>query len=194
MQSSLAVSSLLLDTDQQKGTGNSPSSPSHPGYLGFSISHQKPIPRNNTGNTSHETDLLRHFRYHVGPWIDTGDSNCAFGVQVLLLSRSNRSLQSAILALSAGQRLHMPLPPSEDVHNILRFRKEATENLTLQPDLVRCAGQALLLLQEVLPAGLQRWRDLIMPQIEPLGALIAPTALNEELGEALFWLYFRLGK
>lgn len=188
-QPTLAVSGLLLGTDQEKIS----ISPSNEEYLGFSISHPNPHIKPATATSCHETDLLRHFRYHVGPWIDTGDCNSAFGVQVLLRSRLNRPLQSAILALSAGQRSLLSRTPSDDAHSLLRLRKEATESLALQPDLVGRAGQTLLLLQEILPAGLQGWRDLILPQIESSTTLIPPSALTEELGAALFWLHLRLG-
>ncbi|KAJ5183779.1 hypothetical protein N7492_001395 [Penicillium capsulatum] len=183
-QPTLPVSSVLL-TGQEKIS----SSPSNEGYLGFSISHPKLNHKPVTANSCHETDLLRYFRYHVGPWIDTGDSNSAFGVQVLLRSRLNRPLQSAILALSAGQRSLSSCPLAEDIHSLLRFRKEAMDSLALQPDPVGRAGQALLLIQEILPAGLEKWRDLILPQIDAVTSL---TALTEELDEALFWLYLRL--
>lgn len=188
-QPTQAVSGLLLGTNQEKIS----SSLSNEGYLGSSISHRKLNSKPATPGSCQETDLLRHFRYHIGPWIDTGDCNSAFGVQVLLRSRLNRPLQSAILALSAGQRSLLSRTPSEDVHSLLRFRKEATESLVLQPDLVGRAGQTLLLLQEILPAGLQGWRDLIRPHIESSIAVISPTVLTEEPGAALFWLHLRLG-
>lgn len=188
-QENLETTGLLLGTDQ-KGISTSPA---NEGSLGFSIRHQKHNSKQNTANNCRETDVLRHFRYHVGPWIDTGDSNSGFGVQVLLRSRLNRPLQSAVLALSAGQMSLFSQPLSEDVHSLMRFRKEVMDSLALQPDLVGRAGQTLLLLQELLPVGLQRWRDLISPHIDSSFSLISPEVLAEELGESLFWLQFRLG-
>ncbi|KAJ5765755.1 hypothetical protein N7520_005314 [Penicillium odoratum] len=164
---------------------------SYHGHLGFAGSYRRLV-RTPPENTSYETDLLRHFRYHVGPWMDTGDSNCALGVQVLLLSRSNRPLQSAILALSAGQRSLLSLTHTEDVMNMLRFRKEAEESLALRPELERHVGNVLLLVQELLPSGLHQWRNLILPQFEHPRGFISPLDLAEELGESLFWFYFRL--
>ncbi|OQD89053.1 hypothetical protein PENANT_c003G00081 [Penicillium antarcticum] len=113
-------------------------------------------------NGNQETDLLRHFRYYVGPWIDTGDPELPFGLQVLLLSRTNRALQAAVLSLSAGQRLLLPLATSEDVESSRRFRRKAKESLAVEPDLARNAGQTLLMLQDVLPAGPQQWRNILM--------------------------------
>ena len=146
-----------------------------------------------TAGSSYETDLLRHFRYHVGPWIDTGDSNYGLGVQVLLLSRSNRALQSAVLAVSAGHRSLLPLNHIEDIRSSLRFLKEVKENLALQPKLINDAGELLILLQELLPSGLQQWRSLIYSRVENGGGFMSPIDLAQELGEAVFWLYFRLG-
>ncbi|KAJ6015300.1 hypothetical protein N7540_009891 [Penicillium herquei] len=178
---------MLLNTEEQRV-----SIPYH-GYLGFAASYQRLAYRPTPTNASYETDLLRHFRYHVGPWIDTGDSNCALGVQVLLLSRTNRSLQSAILALSAGQRSLISLLNSDGIEYLLRFRKEAEEvGISPQTDLEGHAGKALLLLQELLPAGLKQWRSIIAPRVECPGGFISPTDLAQELGDALFWLYFRL--
>lgn len=144
-------------------------------------------------SSNHETDLLRHFRYHIGPWIDVGDPDCALGIQVLLLSRTNRPLQAAILALSASQRPLIAVPSHiEDLDSSLRFRGEAEDSLDLESESIGHAGRALLLLQDLLPTGLQDWRNLLSPHIEPLGCLVHPAALEEELGEGIFWLHFRL--
>ncbi|KAJ5719947.1 hypothetical protein N7493_006825 [Penicillium malachiteum] len=178
---------MLLNTEEQRV-----SLPYH-GYLGFAASYQRIVHRPTSANASYETDLLRHFRYNVGPWMDTGDSNCALGVQVLLLSRTNRSLQSSILALSAGQRSLTSLVIRDDIASILRFRKEAEDHeISPQTDLERHAGKALLLLKELLPAGIKQWRSIIAPRVEFPGGFILPNHLTQELGEALFWLYFRL--
>lgn len=142
---------------------------------------------------NHETDLLRHFRYHVGPWIDTGDPELPFGLQVLLLSRTNRALQAAVLALAAGQRLVVTTPNSKDLESTQKFRKEAEESLTLEYDLTRYAGHALLMLQDALPTGPQQWRSLLVDRIEHISDF-ASRAVGEEVGDALLWLYFRLGK
>ncbi|KAL2697471.1 hypothetical protein AAEP93_011375 [Penicillium crustosum] len=142
------------------------------------------------GCGNHETDLLRHFRYHVGPWIDTGDPELPFGLQVLLLSRTNRALQAAVLALAAAQRLLVATPTSKDLESSQQFRKEAEESLTLEYDLARYAGHALLMLQDALPAGPQQWRSLLIPRIEHISNF-ASRAVGEEVGDALFWLYFR---
>ncbi|KAJ5680047.1 hypothetical protein N7536_011186 [Penicillium majusculum] len=142
-------------------------------------------------NGNHETDLLRHFRYHVGPWIDTGDPELPFGLQVLLLSRANRALQAAVLALAAGQRLLVATPNTKDLESSQQFRKEAEESLPLEYDLARYAGHTLLMLQDALPAGPQQWRSLLIPRIEHISNF-ASRAVGEEVGDALFWLYFRL--
>ncbi|KAJ5622503.1 hypothetical protein N7528_005735 [Penicillium herquei] len=179
---------MLLNTEEQQRV----SIPYH-GNLGFAASYQRLVHRPSPTNTSYETDLLRHFRYHVGPWMDTGDSNCALGVQVLLLSRTNRSLQAAVLALSAGQRSLISLTNSDDIESILRFREEAEEEeISPQKDLERHAGRALLLLQELLPAGIKQWRSIFAPRVEYPGEFITPIDLTQELGDALFWLYFRI--
>ncbi|KAJ5547257.1 hypothetical protein N7494_004842 [Penicillium frequentans] len=185
-----AESELTADTDMLLEEPRA--SVAYHGHLGFAASYQRLVHRPSKENTSYQTDLLRHFRYHVGPWMDTGDSNCALGVRVLLLSRSNRPLQCAILALSAGQRSLLSLTHSEDIVNMLRFRKEAEENMTLQPELERRVGEVLLMVQEILPSGLQQWRNLILPQIEHPRGFMSPLDLAQELGESLFWLYFRL--
>jgi hypothetical protein len=112
---------------------------------------------------------------------------------VLLLSRTNRALQAAVLSLSAGQRLLLPLATGEDSQSSQRFRKEAKESLAMESDLARYAGQTLLMLQEILPAGPQHWRDIVMRSIEQGCDFSSQTGLGEEVGEALLWLYFRIG-
>lgn len=144
-------------------------------------------------SSNQETDLLRHFRYQVGPWIDTGDPDLPFGLQVLLLSRTNRALQAAILAVSAQQRLLMSITNSLDLDNSANFRKEAEGSLAFESDLARHAGQALIMLHDVLPSGPQRWRSLLVHRIEHACDFASHTGQGEEVGEALLWLYFRLG-
>ncbi|CAI7661965.1 unnamed protein product [Penicillium palitans] len=162
-------------------------------YSGYrSVARNRTVEqRVSLANGSHETDLLRHFRYHVGPWIDTGDPELPFGLQVLLLSRTNRALQAAVLALAAGQRLLVATPTSKDLESSQQFRKEAEESLALEYDLPRYAGHTLLMLQDALPAGPQQWRSLLIPRIEHISDF-ASRAVGEEVGDALFWLYFRL--
>ncbi|CAI7590836.1 unnamed protein product [Penicillium glandicola] len=162
-------------------------------YFGYrsATSNRRVEQRGVLTSGSHETDLLRHFRYHVGPWIDTGDPELPFGLQVLLLSRTNRALQAAILALSAGQRLLVASPNSKDLESSQKFRKEAEESLALEYDLARYAGHTLLMFQDVLPAGPQQWRNLLVHRIEHISDF-ASRAVGEELGDALLWLYFRL--
>lgn len=144
--------------------------------------------------SNYETDLLRHFRYSVSPWIDVGDPYCAFGVQALLLSRSNRPLQAAILALSASQRQLLGVgSPSQDIGGSIRFRKEAEETLSAETDMLRRTGQALLLLQDILPSGAQQWRDKLQSHVEA-GGIVMPTTMDEEMCEESFWLHFRLGQ
>ncbi|KXG52122.1 uncharacterized protein PGRI_084060 [Penicillium griseofulvum] len=162
-------------------------------YFGYrSVTSDRTVDRRGTlTNGTHETDLLRHFRYHVGPWIDTGDPELPFGLQVLLLSRTNRALQAAVLALSAGQRLLVTSPNSKDLESNQQFRKEAEESLALEYDLARYAGYTLLLLQDALPAGPQQWRSLLVHKIEHISDF-ASRAVGEEVGDALLWLCFRL--
>ncbi|KAG2416047.1 hypothetical protein HFD88_007239 [Aspergillus terreus] len=156
---------------------------------GSQSSRRGPIPENS--NT--EIDLLRHFRYHIGPWIDLGDPDCALGVQTVLLSRTHRPLQAAILALSSSQRaLLAQSKRDEDIVRSRHFRKAAEEILVL-PGLTGHAGRALILIQELLPLGLRQWRDYLTPQLCPFGkTLPSPTALSEALGDAVFWFLFRL--
>ncbi|KAJ5936280.1 hypothetical protein N7454_005578 [Penicillium verhagenii] len=166
--------------------------PTCEGHLGFALRYQRLAQCPTKENTSYETDLLRHFRYRVGPWMDTGDSNCALGVQVLLLSRSSRPLQCAILALSAGHRSLLSSAHSDDTVNMLRFRREE-QALTYNLELERHIASALLLLQEILPSGLQHWRDIISPHINHPHGFISPLDLVQEVGNSLFWFYFKLG-
>ena len=156
----------------------------------YSLLPRKPI----SVISNYETDLLRHFRYSVGPWIDVGDPFCAFGVQALLLSRSNRPLQAAILALSASQRQLLGQQAQiQDLDGSVRFRKQAEESLTSETEMLRRTGQALLLLQSILPLGIQQWRNMMEDHLDS-GVLVVPDIMKNEMGEELFWLYFRLGK
>jgi hypothetical protein len=164
------------------------------GYPRSAASAQTSARRGLFVNSNPETDLLRHFRYHVGPWIDTGDPELPFGLQVLLLCRSNRALQAAVLAVSAGQRQLMSLSNGSDLEHSQNFRKEAEGSLAFESDLARHAGQTLLMLQDALPAGPQQWRSLLVHKIEGACDFASHAGQGEEVGEALLWLYFRFGK
>ncbi|CAG8369369.1 unnamed protein product [Penicillium salamii] len=164
-------------------------------YFGNPIStasDQAPDRRVQLASSNRETDLLRHFRYHLGPWIDVGDPELPFGLQVLLLSRTNRALQAAVLAVSAGQRMLMSSPSRTDVDSSQVFRTEAEGSLAHECDLARHAGQTLLMLQDALPSGPQQWRALLAPTIEQACDFASRAGQGEDVGEALLWLYFRL--
>ncbi|KAF7712606.1 Fungal Zn(2)-Cys(6) binuclear cluster domain-containing protein [Penicillium ucsense] len=143
--------------------------------------------------TNHETDLLRHFRYQICPWLDVGDPEGALGIQALLLSRTNRPLQAAVLALSSNQRVLTAMPTQiEDHDNSVQFRSEAEETLAFEPELARSAGRTLLLFQDLLQYGIQQWRDLLAAQFENFSFSLHPIVMQDELGEAIFWFQFRL--
>jgi hypothetical protein len=84
-------------------------------------------------------------------------------------------------------------PNNKDLESSQQFRKEAEESLALEYDLARYAGYTLLLLQDALPAGPQQWRGLLIHKIEHISDF-ASRAVGEEVGDALLWLCFRLGK
>lgn len=81
----------------------------------------------------------------------------------------------------------------EDVDGSVRFRKEAEESLASETEMLRRTGQALLLLQTILPSGVQQWRNVIENHFDA-GSLVVPDIMMNGMGEELFWLYFRLGK
>ncbi|KAJ5818805.1 hypothetical protein N7474_004396 [Penicillium riverlandense] len=155
----------LLIGDQERPTRDTRllnSSP-HLTYSVSTFSDQQGTLSSPSAGGNLETALLRHFRYHISPWIDVGDPSCAFGLQTLLLSRTSRPVQLAILALSAAQRLAISsFMNNEDSENGPKFRKEAETSLMIEPESSRHAGRALLMLQDFLTAGPQKWRDLFM--------------------------------
>lgn len=186
----------LLIGDQKRQTQDSRllNNPSHLTYAVPTFSDQQGTLSSPSAGGSHETSLLRHFRYHISPWIDVGDPSCAFGLQTLLLSRTNRPVQAAILALSTAQRLVIsPLTSNQDLEHGPKFRKEAETSLMIEPESSRHAGRALLMLQDFLTAGPQKWRDLLMHLRGVYNGFTFLSPLGDALGESLFWLYFRIG-
>lgn len=98
-----------------------------------------------------------------------------------------------MLALSASQRPLLAVPSHiDDLESSIRFRAEAEDSLGLQPELVESAGRVLLLIQDLLPSGIQYWRKFLEPKIRTPGYFVDPDAMQDELGEGIFWLYFRL--
>lgn len=149
-------------------------------------------------SSNRETDLLRHFRYNLSPWIDVGDPECPFGIKILLLARSKRSLCAAILALSARQRSLIARPQNHrddhDLENSVKFREEAEHGLAFEEDLVRHVGQAILMLGDFFASSPLQWRNLLFYQMGVPDGIASLAALEDgELSEPLFWLRFRIG-
>jgi hypothetical protein len=153
------------------------------------------VARQITATSSKEIGLLRHFRYHVAPWIDTGDPESPVGIKVMLLARNHRPLLAAILALAARQRsLVSQLQNREDLESSFEFREEAKHGLAFAEDSVRNIGQALLTLIEVLSSSPLGWQNSFFCIARTLSDPASLVALGDEFSEMSFWIHLRIGK
>lgn len=141
-----------------------------------------------------ETILLRHYRYNMAPWIDIGDPQSSFGINIMLGAKENRSLFQAILALAAWHRSVCLSKYSNDLEDALRYRKEAEDGLALEEVHIRRAGSILLMLGDLFSSYPPQWRSVLFNHLDSSGVLSSLAGLGEHLDEALFWLYFRIGK
>lgn len=145
--------------------------------------------------SSHETGLLCHFRYNVAPWIDIGDPESSFGIKVMLAAKESRPLFAAILALAASQRSLMYSQQStNEPESTLRYKQEVENRLRLADDRVSRVGSALLMLVDFFSSSPLQWRTLLLHQMDISAALPSLAAVEEDLNEPLFWIYFRIGK
>ncbi len=167
----------------------------------FTYTSPPPLPSRDP-DVTHEAGLLSHYRYHVAPWLDIAGAEATFGIGVLILARDkdSRPLFAAILALAALHRavFNTPLPvhqnPSEWSILRYRYRQEAESGLRFVDREIRSVGTSLLILDEVLSSGPGMWRGVLLSHIEAPGILPALSQLVGETDEAVFGLYFRIGK
>ena len=116
----------------------------------------EPIPdsesRLNRQSANWETELLKHYRYHIATILDLGTGSLYFGVQVLVRSHSSKSVYYAILALASSQRsLTDASTRSEDHVNSLMYATQAKKDF----------GTAIFE-DQVLTSILLAWRTMLV--------------------------------
>ncbi|KAI8720648.1 Zn(2)-C6 fungal-type domain-containing protein [Fusarium sp. LHS14.1] len=76
-------------------------------------------------------ELLRHYRYHIAPWLDIGDTKQTFGLLVPRIAMDSAPLLDSLLSLSLttlgghvepdfGEQLILPSDPNNSSADILR--------------------------------------------------------------------------
>ncbi|KAA8646562.1 uncharacterized protein ATNIH1004_007995 [Aspergillus tanneri] len=134
-----------------------------------------------------EIGLLRYFRYYLAPWIDAGDPECTFAIQVLLLAKSKRSLLAAILALSSTHSCL--LRDRSGNERSAAFRHEAEQGLAVADDPV---GRTLIMLQDFFSFHPRQWRDFLLSQIRTFDSVRPVNSLQSGLSEPWWLLNFRI--
>lgn len=181
--------------DLLQTTSNDPSS--HASSLG-----PDPIPNSASSSgqgrqitESQETELLCHYRYVVGPWIDVGDPESSFALGVLLAAREDTTLYDAIIAIAAS---HKALLNSVGERNLgrdhgARNQKSVFESRRPSEKSTNVVSSALGMLQEIVFSELQVWKSIMIRRLISQ----APRPFlnsNGEVNSMLFWLYCRIGK
>lgn len=146
-----------------------------------------------TFTSDKETALLRHFRYHLSPWLDVGNPESPFGIKIMLLAKAKRPLQSAILALAAHHRALIDRwHRSKDLESSVIFRQDAEQGLEFEEILINRVGRAFLMLEDFLCLTPFQWRKLLLQQ-KGIYESFASFAADDKVSEPLFWLYFKIG-
>lgn len=144
--------------------------------------------------TTDETDLLRHFRYSVGMWLDIGDPECPYSIKLLQLSKSNRILETSVLALAAYQRsLADAVKQDNDYESSIRLREECELTLEQQDPSTRLLGNTLLMIGDIFSSSPLHWRTMLANYSDVFGSQQPVIGIDFGLGNALYWLHYRLG-
>lgn len=147
--------------------------------------------------TGHEVDLLRHYRYHIAPWLDLGDPKSTFGIAILIAAKEDSFLYHAILALAARQWwLRRARPRQEDVDDeasVQDCQNEDGAGSSLEQLPISSTTHLLLSLDKVLSSEPQSWSSIILKCV-PTFHDVAPHAFDVDVKAAVFWMLFRIGK
>lgn len=139
-----------------------------------------------------EIALLRHFRYHLSPWLDVGNPESPFGTKVLLLAKASRPLLAVILAFAAHHRALVDSRyRTKDLEDSLIFRQIAEQSLESEEDLIQRVARVLFMLEDVSCVSPTQWRELLHQSC--LDGSFTSFAAREELSEPILWQYFVTG-
>jgi hypothetical protein len=146
--------------------------------------------------TDHEVDLLRHYRYHIAPWLDLGDSKSTFGIAILIAAKEDYFLYHAILALAARQRrLRRVRPRRENVGDeasVQDCQNEEGSGSSSEQLPISSTTHLLLSLDKVLSSEPRSWSSIILKCVPTLRD-VAPHAFGADVKAAVFWMLFRIG-
>ncbi|WPG99475.1 Hypothetical protein R9X50_00229000 [Acrodontium crateriforme] len=140
-----------------------------------------------------ETDLIRHFRYSLGMWLDIGDPQSSYSIRLLQLIKSNRILETAVLALAAYQRsLADDVKQDGDYEASIQLREQFESAFEQQDAFSRLTGNTLLMVGDIFSSSPLHWRTMLTHYNDVFGSQQSASEVDFGLGNALFWLHYRL--
>lgn len=112
----------------------------------------------------------------------------------MIAARESGSLLAPILTLATRHRSAICMQhDGEDPEKSLKTRAAESELMTPEFGESR-AETALLMLGDFFPSSPEQWRTLLSNRMRSSQCLLSLINCEEEIDEALFWLYFRIGK
>ncbi|KAF5856514.1 hypothetical protein ETB97_007245 [Aspergillus alliaceus] len=146
-----------------------------------------------TVSETRRLELLRHYRYHVAPWLDICDLRHPFGIAVFQTARSSEQLLSALLGLSETciiQPAQWNRPSLGQLS--LRKRHQLSQLDNDHPDFTECI--LIILIEEVrsLVTNVpQAWTDLVNRDVSLVDPLVQ-YAYSKTILSAVYWMFLRI--
>ncbi|KAL2068372.1 hypothetical protein VTL71DRAFT_16470 [Oculimacula yallundae] len=156
-------------------------------------SSAKPLHQQAQASSMQEIELLRYYRYHLGSWLDIGNSESFFELKIMLLGSSNRCLLAAVLAFSACQKsLAHAEQQSENLESSRRYLSEAEYRLPFENESISRIAKVLLMLGDFWCLSPHNWRGVLSQETNVLHKTPLSLSLTEELDQPVFWLLLRI--
>jgi hypothetical protein len=121
---------------------------------------------------NHETELLKHYRYHIATILDLGTGSLYFGVQALVRSKSSKSVYFAILSLASCQRSQTDASTRSGDHaNSLVYATHAEKSFDISVYEDQVLTSILLAWRIMLVTSPRLWHEHVTPPLRQSGGL-----------------------
>lgn len=144
--------------------------------------------------SSEDTEYLRDFRYRVSPWLDLSGNKALFGVDMLLLAKTDKMILTSALAFSACLKSCVnPKPNNADFENYRKYRSEAHLAFASMDNTRVRTCKALLLIGEFWCLSPSEWRTFLIQNSDALVTLTCQDSSENEIYQSMIWPLLRLG-
>lgn len=165
------------------------------------VLNERPTPHSDTAGRiaepasaqEYEVSLLRYYRYNVAPWLDLGDLDQPFGLQLLHMLSGSEILRQAVLTISA-HRQHV-----SSADTTFRYPFDANYDIPVHETLISpdsipdLAAHWLQVLTHFVASQPHKWRAIVLNNFHVQGSL-REFYVESDLCRAMYWVWLRMGK